>query len=70
MNKKYLEIQKLIQENRSDRRIAEVLSNYHENDIAELLENLSRTLRIIHSPVVMLQGNAHRLCDGIQLKTV
>lgn len=40
MNKKYLEIQKLIQENRSDRRIAEVLSNYHENDIAELLENL------------------------------
>lgn len=42
MNKKYLEIQKLIQENRSDRRIAEVLSNYHENDIAELLENLSR----------------------------
>ena len=28
MNKKYLEIQKLIQENRSDLRIAEVLSNY------------------------------------------
>ena len=70
MNKKYLEIQKLIRENRSDSRIAEVLSNYHENDIAELLENLSRTLRVIHSPVVMLQGNAHRLCDGIQLKTV
>ena len=45
MNKKYLEIQKLIQENRSDRRIAEVLSNYHENDIAELLENLSRAER-------------------------
>ena len=36
----------------------------------ELLENLSRTLRVIHSPVVMLQGNAHRLCNGIQLKTV
>ena len=45
MNKKYLEIKKLIQENRSDRRIAEVLSNYHENDIAELLENLSRAER-------------------------
>ena len=45
MNKKYLEIQKLIQENRSDSRIAEVLSNYHENDIAELLENLSRAER-------------------------
>ena len=45
MNKKYLEIQKLIQENRSDLRIAEVLSNYHENDIAELLENLSRAER-------------------------
>lgn len=34
MNKKYLEIKKLIQENRSDSRIAKVLSNYHENDIA------------------------------------
>ena len=45
MNKKYLEIQKLIQENRSDRKITEVLSNYHENDIAELLENLSRAER-------------------------
>lgn len=45
MNKKYLEIKKLIQENRSDRKIAEVLSNYHENDIAELLENLSRAER-------------------------
>lgn len=45
MNKKYLEIQKLIQENRSDLRIEEVLSNYHENDIAELLENLSRAER-------------------------
>ena len=45
MNKKYLEIQKLIQENRSDLRIAEVLSNCHENDIAELLENLSRAER-------------------------
>ena len=45
MNKKYLEIKKLIQENRSDRKITEVLSNYHENDIAELLENLSRAER-------------------------
>ena len=45
MNKKYLEIQKLIRENRSDSRIAEVLSNYHENDIAELLENLRRAER-------------------------
>ena len=45
MNKKYLEIKKLIQENRSDRKIAEVLSNYHENDIAELLENLNRAER-------------------------
>lgn len=45
MNKKYLEIQKLIQENRSDRKISKVLSNYHENDIAELLENLSRAGR-------------------------
>ena len=45
MNKKYLEIKKLIQENRSDRKITEVLSNYHENDISELLENLSRAER-------------------------
>lgn len=45
MNKRYLEIKKLIQENRSDRKITEVLSNYHENDIAELLENLSRAER-------------------------
>ena len=45
MNKRFLEIKKLIQENRSDRKITEVLSNYHENDIAELLENLSRAER-------------------------
>ena len=42
MNKRYLEIKKLIQENRTDKKISEVLSDYHENDIAELLENLSR----------------------------
>ena len=45
MNKKYLEIKKLIQENRTDKKISEVLSDYHENDIAELLENLSRAER-------------------------
>lgn len=45
MNKKYLEIKKLIQENRPDVEIAEALPNYHENDIAELLENLSQTER-------------------------
>ena len=45
MNKKYLEIKKLIQENRPDVEIAEALSNYHENDIAELLENLSQPER-------------------------
>ena len=44
-NKKYLEIKKLIQENRPDVEIAEALPNYHENDIAELLENLSQTER-------------------------
>lgn len=45
MNKRYLEIKKLIQENRTDKKISEVLSDYHENDIAELLENLSRAER-------------------------
>ena len=45
MNKIYLEIKKLIQENRPDVEIAEALPNYHENDIAELLENLSQTER-------------------------
>ena len=42
MNKRFLEIKKLIQENRTDKKISEVLSDYHENDIAELLEHLSR----------------------------
>ena len=37
MNKRYLEIKKLIQENRPYVEIAEAMSNYHENDIAELL---------------------------------
>lgn len=45
MNKRYLEIKKLIQENRPDVKIAEAMSNYHENDIAELLENLSQPER-------------------------
>ena len=45
MNKRFLEIKKLIQENRTDKKISEVLSDYHENDIAELLENLSRAER-------------------------
>ena len=45
MNKRYFEIKKLIQENRPDGKIAEALSNYHENDIAELLENLSQLER-------------------------
>ena len=45
MNKRYLEIKKLIQENRPDKKISEVLSNYHENDIAELLEHLSQPER-------------------------
>lgn len=45
MNKRYLEIKKLIQENRPDVEIAEAMSNYHENDIAELLENLSQPER-------------------------
>ena len=45
MNNKYLEITKLIQENRPDVEIAEAMSNYHENDIAELLENLSQPER-------------------------
>ena len=45
MNKKYLEIKKLIQENRTDKKISEVLSDYHENDIAELLEHLSQPER-------------------------
>ena len=45
MNKSFLEIKKLIQENRTDKKISEVLSDYHENDIAELLENLSRAER-------------------------
>lgn len=45
MNKRFLEIKKLIQENRTDKKISEVLSDYHENDIAELLEHLSRPER-------------------------
>ena len=45
MNKRFLEIKKLIQENRTDKKISEVLSNYHENDIAELLEHLSQPER-------------------------
>ena len=45
MNKRILEIKKLIQENRTDKKISEVLSDYHENDIAELLEHLSRPER-------------------------
>ena len=45
MNKRFLEIKKLIQENRTDKKTSEVLSDYHENDIAELLEHLSRPER-------------------------
>lgn len=41
MNKGYLELKKLLRENTHDTEILEYLSNYHENDIAEILENLS-----------------------------
>ena len=36
----------------------------------KLLENLGRTFRVVHSPVVVLQGYPHCFCNRIQFKTV
>ena len=40
MNKKYLEVKKFIKENNNDKKILEYLSNYHENDLADILISL------------------------------
>ena len=37
MNKKYLELTKLIRSKQNDHEILKCLSNYHENDIADML---------------------------------
>lgn len=41
MNKRYLEIKRIIRENSNDTQILEYLSNYHENDISDILKSLS-----------------------------
>lgn len=45
MNRTYVEIQKFIQNNENDTKLLEYLSNYHENDIADMLEHLGREER-------------------------
>ena len=42
MNKKYLELTKLIRSKQNDHEILKCLSNYHENDIAGALELLNK----------------------------
>lgn len=45
MNRKYAEIIRLIHEKRDDRQILSALSNYHENDIADIMQSLTREER-------------------------
>ena len=42
MNKKYLELTKLIRSKQNDHEILKCLSNYHENDIADMLTVMTR----------------------------
>ena len=45
MNKKYLELTKLIRSKQNDHEILKCLSNYHENDIADMLTVMTPRLR-------------------------
>ena len=45
MNRKYAEIIRRIHEKQDDRQILSALSNYHENDIADIMQSLTREER-------------------------
>ncbi len=45
MNKKYLELTKLIRSKQNDHEILKCLSNYHENDIADMLTVMTQKER-------------------------
>ena len=41
MNRKYFDIINIIRKNKNDNEILECLSNYHENDIADIIAQLT-----------------------------
>ncbi len=45
MNRKYFDIINIIRKNKNDNEILECLSNYHENDIADIIAQLTENER-------------------------
>ena len=64
MNKKYLELTKLIRSKQNDHEILKCLSNYHENDIADMLTVMTPKERKRIYTLLEPQKIAVRILDG------